>query len=312
MAQILVSGSIAYDRIMNFDGLFKDYFLPDKLHNINLSFQILTLVQHFGGTAGNIAYNLALLNEQPTILANIGSDAEQYLEYLKKNNINTDSLASMSDVFTSTAHIVTDKGDNQITAFYMGSGARSYGKETNIGSDDIVIVGAGNIHDMENFPIRAKKAGAKFLFDPGQAIPALAPSVIGEGLQGADVLFVNDYELSMISNQTGLSESDIAERVSTLIITLGKDGSRVISEGSEQRVSAVAANEIKDPTGAGDAYRAGYIKGMRLGKSPADCAKLGSAVAVYAVESVGTQEHRFTIDALKKRYSDAYGESLEI
>ncbi|MBI5456657.1 carbohydrate kinase family protein [Candidatus Kaiserbacteria bacterium] len=312
MPRIFVSGSVAYDRIMSFPGLFKDHFLADKLHNINVSFQIDSLVQHFGGTAGNIAYNLAFLGEKPTILANTGKDFSSYAEHLAKNGISSESLQPIEEMFTSVAHIVTDRGDNQIAAFYMGAGEKPYGKDFGVEKGDIVIVGAGNIVDMEMLPSVAKKAGATFFFDPGQAIPALSPEVLRSGMENSSALFVNDYELAMILQKTGWDESEIAARVSVLLVTVGKEGSRVITKDGEIRVPAVPAKEVKDPTGAGDAYRAGYIKGFKAGKNPEECAKLASAVAVYAVESLGTQDHLFTIEELKKRYQSAYKEALEI
>ncbi|TSC85866.1 MAG: adenosine kinase [Parcubacteria group bacterium Gr01-1014_8] len=312
MSRILVSGSMAYDRIMNFGGLFKDHFLSDKLHNLNISFQVDTMAEHFGGTAGNIAYNLALLGEKPTILSNAGSDFEKYREHLEKTGISAEPIAIIPETFTSVAHIVTDRGDNQIAAFYMGAGEIPYKKPVEIAPRDVLIVGAGNITDMETLPRMAKKAGASYLFDPGQAIPALSQDVLRNGVEGASVLFVNDYELAMISKKTEWSEADISKRVGTLIVTLGAEGSRVITKEGEVRVAAVKTSEVKDPTGAGDAYRAGYIKGIALGRQPAECAELASATAVYAVESVGTQEHTYTLADLKARFEKTYGKMLEI
>lgn len=309
MSRIFVSGSMAYDRIMDFQGLFKDHFLPDKLHNLNISFQVESLAEHFGGTAGNIAYNLALLGEEPTILSNIGTDWQKYFVHLEKHGVSHDSLVVIPTTFSSSASIMTDKADNQITAFYMGAGSYPYSKKLEIHPNDVVLVGAGNVTDMETIPALAKEANATLLFDPGQAIPALSAAALKNGMEKAAALFVNDYELAMIVKKTGWSEADIVSRVSVLLITLGKAGSRVITKEGETLVAAVPANEVKDPTGAGDAYRAGYIKGLRLGKSPADCAKLGAAVAVYAVESIGTQEHHPSVEDIKKRYESTYGET---
>ncbi|MDO8451334.1 MAG: carbohydrate kinase family protein [bacterium] len=311
MSRILVSGSVAYDRIMDFPGLFKDHFLADKLHNINVSFQVKSLIQHFGGTAGNIAYNLALLGEKPTILANVGSDFESYSEHLVNNEISSGSLVS-ADMFTSVAHIVTDKGDNQIAAFYMGAGEKPYGKDFGVEKEDIVIVGAGNITDMEALPAAAKEAGATFLFDPGQAIPALSANVLRSGIENASVLFVNDYELSMISKKTGWSEGEIASKTKILVVTLGEKGSRIVSNGKEIVIPPIKVENVVDPTGAGDAHRAGFIKGYLLGLPLETTGRLASTTAVYAVESMGTQNHRYTIDELKVRYKTAFGNALEI
>lgn len=311
MSKILVSGSLAYDHIMDFPGLFKDHFLADKLHNINVSFNVPDHTEHFGGTAGNIAYNLMLLGEVPTVLATAGHDFSLYKTYLHEIGIETDNVAVIENAQTSFAYIITDENDNQIAAFHPGAGSVPYALDVPAGPDDIAIISAGCIDDMRNFPDIFRGNGTRFLFDPAQSLNMLTADEVRNGIMDAYTVFGNDYELEMIRVKTGWGEKEILDVAKTLVVTLGAEGSRIITKEGETRIAAVQTKTPKDPTGAGDAYRAGYIKGMRMGKNPAECAKLGSTVAVYAVEHVGTQKHTFTLVDLKERYETAYGETIQ-
>lgn len=312
MSSILVSGSLAYDHIMDLPGLFKDYFLPEKLHNINISFVVPDHHEHFGGTGGNVAYSLALLGEDPTIVATAGHDFARYAKHLEEMSIVTDSIHIDTAKPTSFAYVITDKGDNQIAAFHPGAGAVPYGKDVPASANAIGIISAGCIEDIRALPDIFRGNGARFLFDPGQSILALTADDLRNGMTDATAVFANDYEFELIKVRTGWHEADILKVASVLVITLGVEGSRIITKEGETRVKAVKVTEAKDPTGAGDAYRAGYIKGMRLDWPPAKCAQLGSAVAAYAVENVGTQSHHFTLDDLKQRYEATYRETLSL
>ncbi len=312
MSNILISGSLAYDHIMDLPGLFKDYFLPEKLHNINVSFVVPDHQEHFGGTGGNVAYNLALLGEEPTIIATAGNDFERYRKHLEEMSIPTDDIHIDVNKPTSFAYVITDKGDNQIAAFHPGAGAVPYGGGVQATKDSIAIISAGCIDDIRAFPDIFRGNGSRFLFDPGQSILALTADDIRNGITDADVVFANDYEFALITNRAGWKEEDVLKVAKVLVITLGAEGSRVITSQGEERIQAVKVNDVKDPTGAGDAYRAGYIKGMRKGWSAVQCAKLGSTVAAYVVEHVGTQNHHFTLEDLKERYLGPYGDALEL
>lgn len=312
MSNILVSGSLAYDHIMVFPGYFKEFFLPEKLHNINVSFTVPDHQEHFGGTAGNVAYSLALLGEEAAIIATVGNDFERYRTRLKELAIPTSSIHVETGKQTSFAYVITDKGDNQISAYHSGAGAVPYGSDVPVAKDAIGLISAGCIEDIRALPDIYRGNGMRFLFDPGQSILALTGDDLRNGMIDAHVIFANDYEFALIKNMTGWGEADVVKVASTLVITLGESGSRVITKEGEEKVGAVKVTENIDPTGAGDAYRAGYIKGMRLGFPPAKCAKLGSTVAAYAVEHVGTQNHRFTLEELTQRYEAAYGETINL
>jgi adenosine kinase len=312
MATIILSGSLAYDRIMVFPGFFKDHFLPDKLHSINVSFLVPRQLEHFGGTAGNIAYSLALLGERPSLVASVGNDFMKYRAHLDARHVDTDALQYLTESGTATAHIITDKADNQISAFYPGALASAYKKELPIEGETMAVISAGCLDDMRAFPGILREKRVPFLFDPGQSLAALSAEEIRNGIEGAEVVFANDYEFHLIKEKTGWDEKAILEHAQVLVITQGGEGSRVITKEKEERVPAVPVKEAKDPTGAGDAYRAGFIKAMLLGREPVECAKLGSVVAAYCVECEGTQEHTFTIDELKGRYRSGYSQELSL
>lgn len=312
MSRILVSGSVAYDRIMSFPGLFKDHFLADKLHNINVSFQIESAQEYFGGTAGNIAYNLKLLGLEPQITATVGLDSERYLAYLKNISIDTFAIRIESEVATSFAYMITDRADNQISAFHPGAGGFAYGNSLSAEGSALGHIGAGSLLDMEEFPRFFKERSVKYFFDPGQAIPALSPVVLQSGIEGSAAVFCNDYELSMLTKKTGWNEGEIASKTEILIVTLGEKGARIIAKGKEIVIPSVQVEKVVDPTGAGDAHRAGFIKGY-LAQLPLEITgRLASTTAAYAVESLGTQNHRYTMAELQVRYQKAFGESLEI
>lgn len=312
MSSIIVSGSVAYDRIMNFDGLFADHFVPEKLHSINLSFQIDRLAVGFGGTAANIAYNLALLGIKSDIIATVGEDFSRYHSHMLLSGIVPTTIRRVEGELTSSAYVFTDKDDNQIAAFHMGAGRHPYDSSVDIGGRDMAIVAAGCIADIKTLPSMYRARGFPFLYDPAQAITALSGEDLKEGMKGAKILFGSDYEFGLMAQKTGLLENDMLSLVPTLVITLGSEGSRIVTREGEILVKATPVKEVADPTGAGDAYRAGFIKGMLAGFSLERCGRLASTVAAYTIEAYGTQTHKFTTEELKERYRQAYGEKLSL
>ncbi len=306
MNRILLIGSLAYDRIMVFPGLFKEHFLPEGLHNINVSFSVSTPKIVFGGCAGNIGYSLALLGGSPEILATAGNDFADYEEHLKENGIATTGIEIINDLPTASCYITTDKADNQITAFSAGADEQGYTLPFETARASLAIVSPTGIEDMRRFPERFREAGVPYLFDPGQQIPMLSGEDLRSAITGALGLIVNDYELALVLEKTGWSEQDIIDACQTLIVTLGEQGSRVRTGNDELTVPAVPANEVVDPTGAGDAFRAGLLHGLSSGISLEESLRLASTVATYAVECYGTQNHRFTLDELTARYESTY------
>ncbi len=304
MARILVSGSIAYDRIMNFRGTFKEHFHPDKLHVLSVSFLVDSLEESFGGTAGNIAYNLSLLGEEPTILSVAGKDYDKYREYFRKCGISSESIQISELEPTAVAHVITDDEDNQISAFYPGALASTYDQK--VPEADLLIVAPGNATDMVSLAEKARGKGMPFFFDPGQQTTALSADAFRSALHGAVVLLGNDYEIALIQKKLDTDMEGLLAYTPVVITTLGAEGARVHTREKEFTIPSVKAIQVIDPTGAGDAFRAGFAAAW-LQKLPLDvCVQVASTVAVYAVEDYGTQKHRFTMDQLKKRYKDAY------
>lgn len=308
---ILVSGSIAYDSIMDFPDHFSNHILPDKIHNLNVSFLIDGLKLNFGGTAGNIGYNLKLLGETPIIISAAGKDFEKYRQWMEDVGINFSNIKIIDNKFTALAHIITDKGDNQITAFYPGSMKYSGGKIKKKFLDNaLAIVAPGFIGDMIEYPRVYKENNIPYIYDPGQQITTLSASQLRNGMEGAMIFISNDYELSLVMGKTGWSEKDITERVENLITTLGEKGSIIRTKKEKLEIPPAHPKAVKDPTGAGDAYRAGFIKGL-INQWPMEKAgKLASVVSVYAVETYGTQVHKFNWEDIKARYRNNFNEEI--
>ncbi len=307
--QILVSGSLAYDRIMDFPGRFADHILPDKIHVLNVSFTVNGLIEKFGGTAGNIAYSLALLGEHPLILATYGRDFDRYRLWLEHNGLPLAGLRPIEGEFTAGAYITTDLADNQITGFNPGAMKHPslFDFSTLADEETLAIIAAGNLEDMLAYCRACQRLGIPYIFDPGQSLPSQASADLAEMISGARMLISNDYELELIQSATGWDRDQILERCPELITTLGEDGALVATRQSERRVPAVKADPVADPTGAGDAFRAGLIKGLVSGRPLVEAARMGATCAAYAVERYGTQEHHFDQAEFNRRHRAAFG-----
>ncbi|MDC0335372.1 carbohydrate kinase family protein [Pseudodesulfovibrio sp.] len=307
--QIYISGSLAFDRIMNFQDKFENHILPDKLHILNVCFLVDGLEEKFGGTGGNIAYNLALLGENSVLLSQVGKDFSSYDTWLQKHGISVEGIRTVEQEFTAGAYITTDKSDNQITGF--NPGAMKYPSQYDMtkidASEAIGIISPGNLGDMMDHPKYYRDNNIPFIFDPGQQIPAFSGEQLAEAFDGAEILITNDYELEMILKATGMSKEEVINKVAYLITTLGEKGSVINCDGEETEVASVPVSDVVDPTGAGDAYRSGLLKGLSMGKTVVEAAKLGSVCAAYAVEYKGTQEHSFTMEEFTKRYEASFG-----
>jgi adenosine kinase len=301
--KILISGSLAYDRIMDFPGRFSDHILPEKIHVLNVAFTVNGLTEKFGGTAGNIAYSLALLGEKPIILSTIGRDYHNYYEWLEEHNIICEGIRIVDDELTACAYITTDQSDNQITGFNPGAMKHrmTFDLEKLDPDDTIAIVAPGNFDDMVGLCQEYKSRGIRYIFDPGQQLTSFDKESILNCIDGAYILITNDYELEMIMEKTGLDRDALLTKVSIIITTLGELGSRVCALDRVIEIPPVKIAKAVDPTGAGDSYRSGLIKGLVDGLDVEKCAAMGSACASFAVEYLGTQEHHFTIEEFQKR-----------
>ena len=293
---IVVSGSLAYDRIMDFPGYFSDHILPEKIHVLNVSFTVNGMTEKFGGTAGNIAYGLAILGERPLIVATIGHDYRRYFEWLAKNNIPSEGIRIIEEEFTAGAYITTDQADNQITGFNPGAMKHPsfFDFDTMNLEESIVIIAPGNIEDMMKYSQICRERGIDYIFDPGQSLPMWNIQDLAQCVEGSKILISNDYELELIMSKTELNREALLKLTKTIITTLGEKGSRICTQDYEIDIPAIKPRRVVDPTGAGDAYRAGLIKGLIHGKDIELCALMGSVCASFAVESYGTQDYGFT------------------
>lgn len=310
---IIVTGSIAWDHIMDFPGYFKDHILPEKVHMLNVSFLVNCLKRQRGGCATNIAYNLSLLGERPGIMATVGSDFEDYRLWFLANEIDVSAITVIDGEYTASAFVTTDKSDNQITGFYPG--AMSYADTLSFANLDyrsieIAIISPNSPAAMVKYAEECKQLCIPYIFDPGQQVISLEPAAIAESARGAKVLIANDYEYEMIRNKTGLSVDDLVEYAEIVIVTLGDQGSLVRTRQETVRVPAAKPRRVIDPTGAGDAYRAGIIKGLLRGYSLSKMGKVAAQVSVYGLEEYGTTVHRFTMSQFSERFMESFGEAL--
>jgi len=309
--EILVTGSLAFDQIMDFPGKFQDHILPDKLHMINLSFLVEDLRLRKGGCAANIAYSLSLLGERSRIVAAAGNDFQAYAEYLSELGIDTSGIRTFDDLQTACCFITTDQADNQITGFHLGAMGRASELSIKEAVADrpaaFAIVAPDDPAAMVRHCREAKEAGVPLLFDPSFQVIALDGEALRASADGAEVVLVNDYEFEVFKDKTGLTERELLGLARVWAVTLGERGSRLLVRGEGRiEVPAAKARAVVDPTGAGDAFRAGFLAGLVRGLELGVCARLGSVAAVYAVEERGTQEHRYTQEEFAERYRASF------
>ena len=314
--RIVVTGSLAYDYIMDFPGDFKDHVLADKAHTLSVSFLVDSLRWMRGGVAGNIAYSLALLGERPLVVATAGGDFDEYREWMESKGIDASGVVTFEDDFTASAFINTDKAHNQIVAFYPGAMAQSKDlsiEELGLGPEDLVIVSPGDPEAMAVHAEECRSLGVPFLFDPGKQTPQLDGEQILTGLEGASVLVGNDYEFAMMAQETGKSEEELIASAPLTVVTRGGEGSAIYENGGEGLEIPVAPiEEVVDPTGAGDAYISGLVFGLARDFPLEVVGRLAALTAAYAIEHRGSQEHQYTLAEFAERYADAFGSTPEI
>lgn len=305
--KILVSGSIVYDRIMNFPGLFKDHILPDQTHILNVSFTLDNTQESFGGTGGNIAYNLSLLKESVVLLGVVGRDFDRYKKWLKKNKIDISYIRQVKNSQTASAYIMTDQADNQISGFYPGPPDIDHcAIVRKIKNPALAIVSPDFKPRMIEYVRLYKELGIEYVFDPGQQITSFSAFELRQLISGAKALIGNDYEIKLILNKLKINLDKLQKLVEILVVTKGALGSQIYSKDERIDIAPVKVKNALDPTGAGDAYRAGLIKGLLSGVSLEKTGHLASTVAAYTVEVFGTQTHRFTLKEFTNRYKQNY------
>ncbi len=310
---IIVTGSLAYDRIMDFSGLFVDQIVPENIHKLSVSFNIESLDEKHGGTAGNIAYNLSLFGLAPKIVASAGNDFESYKQSLADRGVDVSGIEIQPTVKTAVAHIMSDQENNQITSFYMGAmGTPTTIDLSTIAPETIITLSPGNKDDMLRYKKEALATGARDIVDPGQTLNWLSGDEIKSLLTDCFICIVNDYEYSLIKQKTGLDDVAIEALCRTLIITQGASGSTVITGGTRTLIPAAVVKAVVDATGAGDAYRAGLIFGLVNGLIIEDAARIGSVAGAYAVEAVGTQTYEWAARDFATRFTSAFSQAFPV
>ena len=301
---ILLTGSVAYDYLMTFPGLFKEQILPERLEKISLSFLVDSMSRQRGGTAPNIAYTLALLGEHPRIMATGGEDFGEYRLWLESKGVDTALMQVVPGLYTASFFATTDQLNAQIASFYPGAmEAAAQQTLTDVRPrPDLVIVSPNAPEAMTKFAAECRELKIPYLYDPSQQILRLEGPELARDMDGAQFLFVNDYEFELISKKTGFDLGQILQHVDVVVITRGKDGSSIYAAGKEYNIPVVPEVQIADPTGVGDAYRAGFLIGYARGWGWELCGQIGSLAATYCLEQKGPQNHSFTRLQFVKRF----------
>ncbi|HRE49098.1 MAG TPA: carbohydrate kinase family protein [Aggregatilineales bacterium] len=309
MNEIVVTGSIAYDYLMRFPGKFREQLLLDKLDMISLSFLVDDMARHWGGSGANIAYNLGLLGYRPRLAGTVGRDFADYRTWLEQNGVDTSAVVVEEQVFTASFFANTDEENNQIASFYGGAMnfARNYSLEQTIPMiPDYVIISPNDPVAMANLVEECIRRGIPFMYDPSQQIPRLDAETLRRGVENCHALTVNEYEWEMLSRKVGMSEADVLKKAKVFVRTLGKKGAEIFTAESHYPIPIYPTEQITDPTGVGDAFRAGLLVSMAF-NIPWDVAgRAASLAAAYALEQVGTQVHRYTPEAFITRYREVF------
>jgi len=307
----LICGSMAYDTIMVFHDKFKNHILPEKVHILNVSFLVPVMRREFGGCAGNIAYNLKLLGEEPLPMATVGHDFEPYAQWMCQNSLSSEFIQILDGHYTGQAYITTDQDDNQITAFHPGAMNFSHLNSVPVDRDICIgIVAPDGKEGMQLHAAQFAELNIPFIFDPGQGMPMFNGEELTRFLDLATWVTLNDYESELMQQRTGLSLEQIAERVEALIVTLGANGSKIYTGGECINIPAAKPKAVLDPTGCGDAYRAGLLYGLMNEMDWEMTGRIASLMGAIKIEHHGTQNHAFDMDAFREKYRENFGSSL--
>ncbi|MBI3049565.1 MAG: carbohydrate kinase family protein [Acidobacteria bacterium] len=306
--KLIVTGSIAYDYLMSFPGKFTEHFLPEHFERVSLSFLVDSMDKRRGGCAPNIAYTLALLGERPYLMGAAGQDFGEYREWLEAAGIDTSLVRQVPDKFTASFFCSTDEENNQIASFYTG--AMAHAAELSFRTIDdpgLVIISPNDPAAMIQYAEECRTLQIPFIFDPGQQCARMSGVELRDGLTGARLVICNDYEFELIRQKTGMSEGDVLATAKALVVTRGEEGCSIYERGTRTDVEAVPPHRIVDPTGVGDAFRGGLVKGLALGAPLPIAAQLGSVAATYALEHLGGQSHAYTMSEFRARYEARFG-----
>ena len=306
---VVITGSIAFDYLMSFPGKFTEHFLPEHMNRVSLSFLVDTMDKRRGGCAPNIAYTLALLGERPRLMGTAGQDFEEYRRWLEAARVDTSLVKIVADKFTASFFCSTDVESNQIASFYTGAmanaGELSFRTVENC---RLAIIAPNDPGAMLQYSDECRALGIPYIWDPGQQCARMSGDELRDGLEGAAMVICNDYEFELLRQKTGLDEAAILEHTGALLITRGEHGCTVKERGApEVAVPAVPPHRLVDPTGVGDAFRGGLLKGMAVGADLETCARLGSVAATYALEHLGGQSHAYTWEEFRDRYESHFG-----
>lgn len=309
--QVIVTGSLAFDQIMVFPGSFKDHILPDKLHVINISFLVSEMRKQRGGCAGNIAYTLALLEQDCRVIAAAGKDFGEYHQWLVDHGVDLGGVRIFDDEITASCHITTDQTDNQITGFFVGAMQRAgeLSLRESVGErPSVAIIAPDDPGAMMRHCKEARETGLPFLFDPSFQVTAMDGADLAEAAQGAAMLVVNDYEFAVFEKKTGKSGSEIFDLVDMAVVTLGGEGSKILRAGEpEIEIPVARVDQFVDPTGAGDSFRSGFVAGLMAGRDLEVCGRMGSVASAFVVEQNGPQNHAYTQQDFNERYTANFG-----
>jgi adenosine kinase len=313
---VLVTGTLGYDYIMNFPGCFADRIMPEKIHKLSLSFLVNKLNKQFGGTAGNIAYTLRLLGIDPLLAAPAGNDFDIYGKFLIKHGISVEHIPVYKNVSTSSYFVVTDKEDNQIGSFYLGASKHadkiSIKNTAGKNSASLAVLAPTEPGAMKKYVRECREQKIPYLYDPAFQIGNFSAPDLREGIVGSAIFIGNDYEIALVEQKLGISHEELIMMVPVLVTTLGSKGSVIETRKESIYIKPAKPKNTTDPTGAGDAYRAGFLAGYVRGYDLSVCGQMGSVAAVYTVEKYGTVTHTFTKEEFIKRYRDNYGHPLRL
>ena len=308
---VIVCGSVAYDNVMVFPGRFRDHILPDRIHMLNVAFLVPSLRRNFGGCAGNIAYNLGLLGVRGLPMATVGRDFGAYADWMRSTGVDASQLRVIDDEYTAQAFITTDLDDNQITAFHPGAMNHSQlNRVTQVQDCTLGVVAPDGRQGMVDHATQFAEAGIPMLFDPGQGLPMFDGAELLDFIGKATWVAVNDYEGQLLCERTGLTHREIASRVRALVVTRGAEGSVIHADGREYSIPAARPDAVTDPTGCGDAYRAGLVYGLQHGLDWETTGRVASLMGAIKVAHPGTQSHSFSQDEFRDRFRAAFGRAL--